>query len=75
METIRENYNSLKRQNGQIGGVCGGLGVYFNTNPSIIRLLFVVLFVSGVLPGLIPYLIFWLLMPKSEEGLALRVWY
>jgi len=75
METIRDNYNSLKRQNGQIAGVCGGLGVFFNTNPSIIRLLFVVLCVSGVLPGLVPYLLLWLFMPKAEEGLALRVWY
>ncbi len=75
METIRDNYSSLKRQNGQIAGVCGGLGVFFNTNPSIIRLLFVVLFISGVLPGLIPYLLFWIFTPKAEEGLALRVWY
>jgi len=74
MENIRENYNSLKRRNGQIAGVCGGLGAHFNTNPSIIRLLFVVLFVSGILPGLIPYLIFWIFMPKAGEGLALRVW-
>ena len=74
METIRENYTSLKRKNAQIAGVCGGLGAHFNTNPSIIRLLFVGLFVSGVLPGLIPYLILWLIMPKAGEGLALRVW-
>lgn len=75
METIRDSYNCLKRQNGQIAGVCGGLGVYLNTNPSIIRLIFVILFISGILPGVVLYLILWLVMPKAEEGLAQRVWY
>jgi len=52
-----------------LGGVCGGLGAYFDFDPNLIRLIFVVL---AVVPGIgIPaYLALWLLVPdesRSEE--------
>ncbi len=49
-----------------IGGVCGGLGEYFNIDPIIVRLIFVlVTLTSGV--GLPVYILLWLLMPKDTK--------
>lgn len=49
---------------GKIAGVCEGLGEYFNMDPAILRILFLVLLlvVGG---GLITYIVFWIIMPKS----------
>lgn len=67
----KENsYSSIYRSetNKIIGGVCGGLGEYFNIDPNIIRLIFVLLTVFGG-SGLIIYLILWIILPsKSQTG-------
>lgn len=47
-----------------IGGVCGGLGEYFDVDPLIVRLVFAVLF-FGYGTGLLAYIIIWILAPKS----------
>ena len=49
-----------------IGGVCGGLGEYFGIDPTILRIIAVVLiFAHGA--GLLIYLIAWLCMPKRRQ--------
>lgn len=62
------SYRQLKRSatNRMIGGVCGGLGEYSNIDPTIIRLLTVLLvFVTG--PGIIvAYLIMALIIPDES---------
>lgn len=58
--------NKLRRQNGIIAGVCGGLGAFFGLNPWWFRILFVVLLFPGGLPGLIPYLILWIVVPHKR---------
>jgi phage shock protein C len=52
-----------------VGGVCGGIGEYFNLDPTIIRILFVLLalIVGG---GLLIYLILWLIIPQEPETTA-----
>lgn len=47
-----------------IAGVCGGLGEYFNVDPIWFRVLFAIGLIPGGIPGLLPYLVLWLLMPK-----------
>ena len=63
-----ENYKRLYRSNHDVmlAGVAGGLAEYFNIDPTIVRLLFVLLaFVSvGVPMGLI-YLVLWIIMPRN----------
>jgi len=49
-----------------IAGVCGGLGVFFGICPFWFRLLFVILLLPGGLPGLLPYVILWLVLPKQR---------
>ena len=56
--------SKLRRQDGIIAGVCGGLGAFFGIKPIWFRLLFVLLAFPAILPGVIPYLVFWLIIPK-----------
>ena len=54
------------RTNSMIGGVCGGLGEYLNVDPTILRVVAVLLiFADGI--GLLAYLIGWLLIPRRSE--------
>lgn len=57
----------LRRQDGLVGGVCGGLGAFFGVNPWWFRLLFLVLLMPGGLPGFIPYLILWIVIPARQS--------
>lgn len=51
------------RSDRMIAGICGGLGKYFNVDPVIFRIIAVILLLPGGFPGLIPYLILWILVP------------
>jgi len=54
-----------------IGGVCGGLGNYFNVDPIFIRILFVFLStitsISGI--GILLYIILWAVSVKEPMQL------
>lgn len=50
-----------------IAGVCGGLAEYFDIDPVIVRLVAVLLLLPGGLPGLVPYLILWVVVPENPE--------
>ena len=58
--------NKLRRQNGIIAGVCGGLGAFFGISPFWFRLLFILLSLPGGVPGLVPYVILWLIIPARR---------
>ena len=46
-------------------GVCGGLARYFDIDPAIVRLLFVLaVFLGGASPLI--YLVLWLVMPEEQ---------
>lgn len=49
-----------------LAGVCGGIGNYFNTDPTVVRVIFVLaaLIMGG---GLLIYLILWLIIPLEPE--------
>ena len=55
----------LRRQNGVIGGVCGGLAEFTGISAFWFRLLFVILALPGGVPGLLPYLLLWIVIPKK----------
>ncbi|MEJ6952553.1 PspC domain-containing protein [Natronospora cellulosivora (SeqCode)] len=46
-----------------LGGVCGGLANYFDIDSTIVRLVFVLLFL-GFGSGLLAYIIAWILIPE-----------
>jgi phage shock protein PspC (stress-responsive transcriptional regulator) len=61
MET-KKLYRS--RTDRMIGGVCGGLGRYFSMDPTLVRVIAVLLMLlTGVLPGVIAYLVIMLIVP------------
>jgi phage shock protein C len=65
------DYKRLYRSNRDVmlGGVAGGLGEYFNLDPTIVRLLFVLLaLVTAVFPMLLVYFILWIVMPRAPIG-------
>jgi phage shock protein PspC (stress-responsive transcriptional regulator) len=50
-----------------IAGVCGGLADYLNVDPTVIRLVFLLLLFAGG-GGLFIYLILWVIMPLEPLG-------
>lgn len=52
----------------KIAGVCGGLGEYFNIDPTIIRVIFFILLLPGGLLGLVPYGILWVVVPRKPAA-------
>lgn len=49
-----------------LGGVCGGLANYFGWDPTFVRLGYVLLsIISAAFPGLLVYIIMWIVMPES----------
>jgi len=58
--------NKLRRQNGIVAGVCGGMAAFFGLNPWWFRILFAILLIPGGLPGLLPYLILWIAIPRRR---------
>ncbi len=52
--------------NRMLGGVCGGLGEYFDIDPTFIRLLFVIITFSGG-AGVLAYLILWIVVPSESS--------
>lgn len=57
------------RTNRNLAGVCGGLAQYFNTDATLMRVLFVVLALLGG-PGLVIYLVLWIVVPEEPLGAA-----
>jgi phage shock protein PspC (stress-responsive transcriptional regulator) len=55
----------LRRQNGMIAGVCGGLAEFTGISAFWFRLLFLILLLPGGLPGLLPYLLLWIIIPEK----------
>ena len=54
------------RSQAMLGGVCAGLGKYFSIDPTIVRLVFVVLAVfTGI--GVLLYLALWFLLPVEDD--------
>lgn len=65
----RNNSKKLYRdpENAVIAGVSSGLGAYFNIDPLIVRILFIVFFFFGGASVLI-YPILWIVLPKAETA-------
>jgi phage shock protein C len=54
------------RSNRVLGGVCGGIARWLSWDPTWVRVLYVVLsIISAAFPGIIVYLVLWLVMPQE----------
>ncbi len=56
------------RTDRKIAGVCGGLGAYFEVDPVIFRVMWVVLALAVGL-GLLAYLIAWFVIPQEPAAI------
>ncbi len=50
-----------------IAGVCGGLAEWLGWSSTMVRFLYVVLsLISAAFPGILVYIILWIVMPKKD---------
>lgn len=49
-----------------IGGVCSGMGAYFNIDPVILRIIMVILMFASLGTALVVYLVLWIAVPKAQ---------
>lgn len=55
------------RSNRMIAGVCGGLAEWLGWDPTLVRILYIVVSIaSAAFPGLLVYLILWVVMPERQ---------
>ena len=51
-----------------IGGVCGGIAEWLGWDPVMVRILFVLVSIlSAAFPGLLVYVILWIVVPRSDR--------
>ena len=51
-----------------LAGVCGGIAEWLGWSPSLVRLLYVIVSIaSAAFPGILAYVILWILMPERED--------
>jgi len=59
---VKKLYRS--RKNSMIAGVCGGIAEYFDIDPTLVRLLAIlIVFLGGV--GILAYIIAWIIIPEN----------
>jgi phage shock protein C len=57
------------RRNKVIAGVCGGIADWLGWDPTIVRVLYVIVSVaSAAFPGILVYLLLWVVMPKAPSA-------
>lgn len=49
----------------KVAGVCGGIGQYMNTDPTVIRLIFVLACIAGF-AGIFAYILAWIVIPEEN---------
>lgn len=65
MKKNEKRLTRIKNADSVLGGVTQGLGAYFEIDPTIFKVLFVVLFFTP-LPAFITYLILWVVLPEEH---------
>lgn len=65
MNTIKSHPLRRSRSNRVVAGVCGGLAEFFGISAFWFRLLFLLFFVPGGVPGLLVYLLAMIVIPAE----------
>ncbi|MCP1662501.1 MAG: PspC domain-containing protein [Methanocalculus sp. MSAO_Arc1] len=50
-----------------IAGVCGGIAEHYGWDPSLVRIAWIVLSLVPAFPGIIIYILAWIIIPEGEE--------
>lgn len=57
------------RTNRKIAGVCGGIAEWLGWDPTVVRILYVLVSIlSAAFPGILVYLVLWLIMPQAPRA-------
>jgi phage shock protein C len=57
----------LSRRHRMVAGVCGGIAEWLGWDVTLVRVLYVAVSVcSAAFPGILVYLVLWILMPRGE---------
>jgi phage shock protein C len=63
---IRRLYRSSR--NCMIAGICGGIAEYLDWDPTLVRLIYVLVSVfSAAFPGILVYIIAWFIIPRDFQ--------
>jgi len=55
------------RRHRVLGGVCGGLADWLGWNPTLVRIVYVAVSIcSAAFPGILVYVVLWILMPEGD---------
>jgi phage shock protein C len=65
MTTQQKRSLRRSRSNSTIAGVCGGLAEFFGISAFWFRLGFIIAFIPGGVPGILIYLLMWIMIPKE----------
>lgn len=60
----------VRPKNGRmIAGVAKGIADYFSLPVMLVRFIWLLLFLPGGVPGLVPYVILWMLLPSEDTSI------
>jgi phage shock protein C len=57
------------REGKKIAGVCGGVARYFDIDVTLVRILWILVTIFPPLPGIIAYIVCWIVMPEDPPAL------
>ena len=63
-KNVKRLYRASEKDS-MIGGVCAGIADYFDADPTLVRLAWVVLSIISVGVGVLGYLVMWIIMPRK----------
>lgn len=64
---MADGHHLTRSRNKTIAGVCSGIAEYFGWNVTLFRVIYVVVSIMSVaFPGILVYLILWMVMPRPE---------
>jgi len=70
---MNESRLRRSRRNRMLGGVIGGLAEYFDRDPTLLRVLYVVISIlSAAFPGIFVYLVLWVIIPEQPAEVSVH---
>jgi phage shock protein C len=67
----RTNVLRRSRRHRILGGVCGGIAEWLGWTPTVVRVLYVLVSIlSAGFPGILVYLVLWIVTPEAETAPA-----
>ena len=66
MKNLKDKKLVLPKKGKKIGGVALALANYFDIDVTLVRVFWVLLLMPGGLPGIIPYMLLWLVVPEES---------